>query len=335
MNHPAPITVTREAELPRSIGVGSIVWLESTNPTLPGFNPTDMEAVREMPLQSRVDRAIALLKASEPEDGYYLAYSGGKDSDAIKKLCQLAGVSFEAWYNQTTIDPPEVVRYIKTQPDVKWNIPEHGNMMMRVSEKNAAPPTRMMRWCCEEYKEHGGHGRTKVMGVRAAESPKRAKRWSEIAQDQYRNVVICPIVLWSDDQLWEFLRAYEVKYCSLYDEGWTRLGCVGCPLNNKSRLLEFKRWPAFEINWKKAIIANWTKYHAAKRDNGKPYFHTRFATGEDMWKWWMQEKRGDVLRDDCQSMLLWTNEPPSDDAVLSNEQKLSHGLETNRGAKNL
>lgn len=38
--------------------------------------------------------AIERLKAFEPEDGYFLAYSGGKDSDCIKILAHLAGVKF-------------------------------------------------------------------------------------------------------------------------------------------------------------------------------------------------------------------------------------------------
>lgn len=292
--------------------VRSGAWLESANPTLPGFNPTDMEAVREMPLQSRVDRAIALLKASEPEDGYYLAYSGGKDSDGIKKLCQLAGVKFEARYNQTTIDPPELVRFIKQHhAEVPWNIPEHGNMMHRVANAPKVPPTRAGRWCCEEYKEGGGSGRVKVMGVRAAESAARKRRWFEVSKDWNGDAVICPVVHWSDAQLWEFLRAYEVPYCSLYDEGWTRLGCVGCPLasmENQNR--EFARWPAFERNWKKAIIANWEKWKdVPNTKTGEPRYHAKFKTGEDFWQWWRTTKRPDYFRGDCQSSMLWSNEP--------------------------
>ena len=65
-------------------------------------------------------RAIQYLKSFEPEsEPYYLCYSGGKDSDAIKILAQLAGVNFEAHHNLTTVDAPETVRYIKSQPDVK------------------------------------------------------------------------------------------------------------------------------------------------------------------------------------------------------------------------
>ena len=297
-NNPNAPTAVRSSDL-----------LGSKNPTLQGFEPTALEAVREMPIQCRVDRAIALLKAHEPTEGYAVAFSGGKDSCAIKKLCQMAGVKFDAFYKQTTIDPPELVRFLKDQhADVKWILPEHGNMMTRVMNKNAAPPTRMVRWCCEEYKENGHHGRVSVMGVRASESANRAKRWSEVTTDHLKNKVVCPIVLWDDAQLWEFLRAYEVPYCKLYDEGWTRLGCVGCPLNDESRLKEFKRWPAFERNWKKSVIGNWEKWKDVPNKKGNPRFQARFKTGEDFWQWWMKEKTPDVMRD-CQTMLLWTNEP--------------------------
>jgi tRNA(Ile)-lysidine synthase TilS/MesJ len=42
---------------------------------------------------AKEQKAIERLKTFVPEDGYYLAYSGGKDSDCIKILAQLAGVT--------------------------------------------------------------------------------------------------------------------------------------------------------------------------------------------------------------------------------------------------
>lgn len=68
---------------------------------------------------AKEQKAIERLKTFEPADGYYLAYSGGKDSDCIKILAQLAGVKFEAVHNLTTVDAPETVRYVQSQPDVK------------------------------------------------------------------------------------------------------------------------------------------------------------------------------------------------------------------------
>ena len=57
-------------------------------------------------------KAIERLKAFEPDDGYYLCYSGGKDSDVIRILAQLAGVKHEVVHNLTTVDAPETVRYV-------------------------------------------------------------------------------------------------------------------------------------------------------------------------------------------------------------------------------
>jgi phosphoadenosine phosphosulfate reductase len=54
------------------------------------------------------DLAIERLKTFEPvalsmhPDGYYLAYSGGKDSDVILHLTKKAGVKFTAHHHLTT-----------------------------------------------------------------------------------------------------------------------------------------------------------------------------------------------------------------------------------------
>lgn len=64
----------------------------------------------------------------------------------------------------------------------------------------------------------------------------------------YKNhtTLINPIIDWTTDEVWEFLKEYEIPYCSLYDEGFRRLGCIGCPMGSKEqRLREFERWPKY------------------------------------------------------------------------------------------
>ena len=63
--------------------------------------------------EHKVELAIERLKAFEPPDGYYVAFSGGKDSQCIYHLCQIAGVKFDAHYAITSVDPPELVRFIR------------------------------------------------------------------------------------------------------------------------------------------------------------------------------------------------------------------------------
>ena len=123
--------------------------------------------------------AIERLKAFEPDEPYYLCYSGGKDSDVIRILAQLAGVKHELHHNLTSVDAPETVRYVKSIPDMHIDIPhdKDGNRvsMWSLIVKAGIPPTRFMRYCCSELKEKGGEGRLKITGVRATESVNRKK----------------------------------------------------------------------------------------------------------------------------------------------------------------
>ena len=69
--------------------------------------------------QDKVQIAIQRLKAFEPPEGYYVAFSGGKDSQTIYHLCKEAGVKFDAHYSHTTVDPPEVIYFMRQHyPDV-------------------------------------------------------------------------------------------------------------------------------------------------------------------------------------------------------------------------
>lgn len=123
-------------------------------------------------------KAIERIKAFEPEEGYYLAFSGGKDSVVCKALLDMANVKYDATYRVTSVDPPELVRFIKDQhPDVIREVPrdKYGNpiTMWNLIPRKLMPPTRVVRYCCSELKESGGDGRMTVTGVRWAESTNR------------------------------------------------------------------------------------------------------------------------------------------------------------------
>lgn len=123
-------------------------------------------------------KAIERLKAFEPDEGYYLAFSGGKDSVICKALLDMANAKFDATYRVTSVDPPELVRFIKGQhPDVIREVPRDKEgkpiTMWNLIPRKLMPPTRLVRYCCSELKESGGDGRMVVTGVRWAESTNR------------------------------------------------------------------------------------------------------------------------------------------------------------------
>lgn len=126
----------------------------------------------------RVQTVIDRLRNFEPPEGYHLAFSGGKDSQCIYHLAKQAGVKFDAHYAVTSVDPPELVRFIKQQyPDVHFDIPHDKSgkpvTMWSLIASQVMPPTRMARYCCAQLKETAGQGRLVVTGVRWAESVRR------------------------------------------------------------------------------------------------------------------------------------------------------------------
>ncbi len=203
--------------------------------------------------------------------------------------------------NLTSVDPPEVIRFVKREyPEVELIKPH--DSIYHVAVEKTLLPTQRIRWCCEEYKENAGAGKVTLIGIRHKESARRAKRNEvEISSkkfsgtlegfEQYReeklnkprrgrppkginitnatgertigcisgkeSILISPIIHWTERDVWEFLnRVCQVPHCSLYDEGYRRIGCICCPMSSpRQKLKEINRWPHVKRNWIKAILA--------------------------------------------------------------------------------
>lgn len=228
--------------------------------------------------RDKVKIAIERLQNFEPREGYYLAFSGGKDSITIYRLAEMSGVKFDAHYRVTTVDPPELVRFIKRHyPTVARDRPEM-SMFQLILHKHW-PPMRKQRYCCEYLKEAGGADRLIVTGIRWEESPRRAKRrMIEQCYNDRSKTFLSPIIDWTEHDVWGFIRQEELDYCSLYNEGFDRIGCILCPLA-KAPERDAARWPQF----KKAYIKTFDKLIRLRADLG---LETTMETGQEMYDWW-------------------------------------------------
>lgn len=305
-------------------------------------------------VRDKVKRAVEVAKCFCPPEGFYLAYSGGKDSIIVKKILDLANVPYDAHYNVTTVDPPELVRFIISQFDaviyeyrdgrpnkhfvvknghLHSGVIEHGKTiffniprlpMRKLIVERQFPPIRKMRYCCEELKEVSGDGRVVVTGVRATESKNRKqnqgmvtfpdKKVAAVAEKNDANFILTkrggvvlnyddaasrrtveqcyrthktlvnPIIDFTEEDVWEFIRLYNLPYCSLYDEGFKRLGCVGCPLSSyESQRRELERWPQYKRMYTKAFY----EMLNARFECGKVNHNKLWTNGENVMRWWL------------------------------------------------
>lgn len=251
-----------------------------------------------MILQEKIDNSIAIIKKAEKmalsysDEGFHLAFSGGKDSQVIYELAKMAGVKFKAYFYKTSVDPKELLTFIRENyQDVKWLRPKM--TMFQLIIKNKSLPSRKNRYCCKYIKEQNGINRVVILGIRKAESTKRAKRLvftSECKKGCDKNM-LSPILEWTDADVWAFLSIRGIKACSLY-QIQSRIGCIGCPMNTKRAydLINHPNVRRAYVNTCQKVIDLYPKTSLGRN----------FIDGEDAVRWWTSNisiKKYKALRD--------------------------------------
>lgn len=246
-------------------------------------------------------------------------YSGGKDSDVMLEMFKRSGVPFEVHHSHTTADAPQTVYHIR---EVFKNLELQGvkctiqmptykgenTSMWKLIPQKLMPPTRLVRYCCAVLKETGCANRFIATGVRWSESTKR-KEWGNFSDPNTRlqasdeimlmsdndikrkitercelkgKMVVNPIIDFTDYEIWDFYRNECPYHNSLYECGYERVGCVGCPIAGKKRWREFADFPKY----KNLYIHAFDRMLKERIQRGK---ETKWRTGEEVFLWWMED----------------------------------------------
>ena len=250
------------------------------------------------------------------EQPLVMTYSGGKDSDVLIQLAINSGIPFEVQHNHTTADAPETVLHIRdtfkrleekgVQCTINWpQYKEKRVSMWTLIPQKLMPPTRLVRYCCSVLKEQGGKDRFIATGVRWDESVSRKKRaayetFTANAKEKmllsdndekrmlFENCrlkakrVVNPIIDWSTSDVLDYAKDQSVCLNCLYKEGFSRVGCVGCPMAGKAgRERAFLHWPQYKRNY----ILAFEKMIQERKNKSLP---TEWTTGIDVFNWWME-----------------------------------------------
>ena len=249
-----------------------------------------------------------------------ITYSGGKDSQVLLALAERAEIDFEVIHSHTTVDAPETVRFVREQfrelelrgGKCRIIMPKYKGKpvsMWSLIPQKGMPPTRAVRYCCQILKEENGRGRFNATGVRWAESPRRRSSrgvMEVLAKDPKKKIilsndndekrqlfetcnlkaemVINPIIDWTDADVWAYIESEELPVNPIYCEGFGRVGCIGCPLASRKIIRrEFARWQAYE----RLYIMAFERMLEVRRAQGKET--NKWRNGVDVFHWYVDD----------------------------------------------
>lgn len=263
-----------------------------------------------MTLTEKIQESIKLIQKGEKlalsmhPEGYFVGFSGGKDSQVLLELVKMAGVKYKAYYSVTTNDPPQNVRFIREHyPEVIFLHPKE-NFYKLIEKKGL--PTMMIRYCCDILKEQNGAGRVVLTGVRREESVRRAKyndvrvisRRKEhvdrtkkysidtIEANEHRcikgkdKIMVSPILSWTTEDVWGFIRENNLPINPCYENGG-RVGCMICPYAKGE---EIEKYESQYPKVKETVIKALQKY-LDKQDNSR-----NFTEAEEVYEWWKSKE---------------------------------------------
>ena len=105
-----------------------------------------------------------------------------------------------------------------------------------------------------------------------------------------------PIIDWTDAEVWEFIHEYNVPYCKLYDQGYKRLGCIGCPMSS-TQATELDKYPKY----KNLYLQAFDRMLGVIKRSGKP---SKWDSAEDVMDWWLKTLHGKESKAETEIMEL-------------------------------
>ncbi len=115
--------------------------------------------------------------------------------------------------------------------------------------------------CCDVMKKEPAHryeretGNAGIIGTMADESMMRKLTWMKQGCFNHTKNLVMPLSVWTDKDVWDYIKKYDLKYSKAYDMGEKRTGCMMCPYGAHLEQ-EPNRYQRMEIYYPKIL-----KYH--------------------------------------------------------------------------
>ena len=108
--------------------------------------------------------------------------------------------------------------------------------------------------------------------------------------------VVNPIIDWLEEDVWEFLNdVAKVPHCCLYDQGYKRLGCIGCPMSY-NREKELERY----TKYRDAYLRAFGRMLEERDHRGKCSDSIFFVSPQGVMDWYLEKAQGTQAKADGQ-----------------------------------
>jgi 3'-phosphoadenosine 5'-phosphosulfate sulfotransferase (PAPS reductase)/FAD synthetase len=98
-------------------------------------------------------------------------------------------------------------------------------------------PFKISDKCCNVLKKEPSKcyekesGNLPILGIMANESRDRTKQYLKQGCNSFfskTHKMSMPMAFWMENDIWDYIKKYNVKYSSIYDKGESRTGCIFC-----------------------------------------------------------------------------------------------------------
>lgn len=112
----------------------------------------------------------------------------------------------------------------------------------------------------------------------------------EVVETCFRTnkTLINPLIDWSDDFVWWYIRHENIKLNPLYECGHCRVGCIGCPMAGKKRYEEFAQYPKYKELYIKAFARM-----LVERERRGLKTMPQWKNAQCVFDWWMEDENID------------------------------------------
>lgn len=186
-------------------------------------------------------------------DIYHVGVSGGKDSTTLLLwIVHESGYPIEkirATFCDTGNEHEYTYAYLQMLSEKVHPIETIKPPLdfYQLAKKKGRFPSTKARFCTQQLKifptqahilEYQKQGLNVLLlsGVRAGESKARSKMTEFVWDDYYFSDMYRPLLSWSLDDVWSFLKKYNIPPNPLYDLGAQRVGCFPCIMSNKMEI---------------------------------------------------------------------------------------------------